>query len=380
MEGLVMALSRFRFIGFFIVLVAVVPASLGLFHVLHEEEASAKSKREKPTSAKRPPKTVRVNGVEFCALISSPLRVPARGETPEVCLQMKISNGTEKAIVVSNGSFHFTVTTAGGKPLRSGGGKNEYPDEDSVVIEPGNDSAIYNYANLEWTPDAKSLRLTGMNGTDSVWFEDLRPGDYFLWAEYDWVGVGKVRAEPVPFTIIPTLADLKQSKPVSVQSIDFQVVTEPRVTLVRGAECLITFGLKITNHSKKLWYFNLFDTRQIRLRNEAGKQIEGMYEREETEYTSPVIVLPGKSETVLYQGTIQSDEKNAYSLRVPESGGDWTFEGLTPGKYSLSIGYENTPQILNFYFSPFSTEKPEWFWFGDVWTEEVELVIQAPNR
>jgi hypothetical protein len=391
MEVWFMAFPSFRFLGVFVLLTAVPCVGLAFFHILCEKspdrqaiQAAENSHDEKRTSPNegRPCKAVRVNGVEFCAMMPTPLRVPAYGEAREIDIQMKISNGTDKTIVVSN-AFHFAVTTASGKALRLGKSKNEYHDdgsEDSVVIEPGKDSTIYNYSTLEWTADGKSLRLTGMKGTDFVWFDDLRPGDYLLWAKYDWDGVRSVKAEPVRFKVIPTLAGLKQSKPVSVQSIDFQAVTEPKVALVRKGERPITFGLKITNHSKKLWYFNLFDTRQIRLRNEAGKEIEGSYEREETDYTSPAIVAPGKSETVLYLGTIEPDEKNTYLLSVYESGGDWTFEGLIPGKYFLSIGYENTREILNGYLCPFSKEKAEWFWFGDVWTEEVELVIEAPPQ
>jgi hypothetical protein len=328
-------------------------------------------------------KPVRVNGVEFQAIVARQVRVPAVGEQRDISFYLRVNNMSDKPLLFLN-TVRFTLTTASGKPLPKGQDKNPYPVEWTRVIPGGTVEHLYSFAALEWMPADKTLRLRGSNATDEMWwFGGVEPGHYILTAEYDWEGVGKVTTEPVRFEIVPTLAGLNQSPPVYVYGVEFQAAAEPKFVSPRQGKRAVNYGLCITNRTTTVLNFNLFDTRGIWLRNEAGESMECWYEREETSYTSPTRVAPGKTATVLDNAYVTSGPGDELRLFGYESGGEWSFDGLRPGKYYLSFGYHNTEEMVTeFYRTPLTTltaRKLRSFWYGEVRTKEVEIEIMAPK-
>lgn len=389
-----MALSTIRITGFFVLLAAVVSGGDGLSSFLPTEAYS----NDRPIQASEQPpgfqapaeatgtdrafsKAVRVNGTEFRAVVQSRLRIPAPGEERDLKFGLLVRNTSDKSVVIAN-AIRFTVTAANGKHLLfSDSGKEENPHSWFRVIGRGEELVCSASASLEWAPDGQVLRLTGCNGTDTGWwFDGLGPGEYFLSAEYESKSVGKVKTEPVRFTIVPTLAGLKRSKPVRVNGVDFQAVVEPRQGPLQDRMQPIIFGLSITNRTGRPFLFNMFDTREIGLRNAAGQDIHCSYEREETDYTGPVLVGPGKTETVLYDASIWPGDGNTLEMFTHESGGTWAILGLVPGKYSLRFGYGNSLKALKSFFpSPPRPKEIKSYWYGDVETEEVEFEITPPG-
>ena len=191
--------------------------------------------------------------------------------------------------------------------------KTDYsPEFNHWTLKGGKAQVIHSGATLEWTADGKTLRLRAWNEAGTIWwFEDLRPGQYLLSAEYEYAKsggpngsawVGKVRTQSVRFEIVPTLTGLKQSKPVRAQGVDFQAVVEPTWVAPRRGSREIALGLSITNHMKKPLVFNFTDTPLTPvLRNAAGQIMEYSYERVRRKVRSlPILVGPGKTQTRLY--------------------------------------------------------------------------------
>jgi hypothetical protein len=174
------------------------------------------------------------------------------------------------------------VTLPDGTPLRTGGGADGTRLAQPFTVQPGKDVVIPTNAFLKWTPDGKTLRLNGQDGTGWFWwFEDLKPGRYLLSAEYArkespdpakpaWLG--KVTTEAVAFEILDGRAGLKESEAVRVKGVDFQAVAEPKVPAPGpGGRQPLDIGLGITNRQEKPLLFNVYDTIRPALRSADGK-------------------------------------------------------------------------------------------------------------
>src|SRR5262249_47098163 len=144
--------------------------------------------------------------------------------------------------------------------------------------------------------------------TGWFWWCDLKPGRYLLSAEYDperdprpaqpaWGR--KVHTEAVAFEVLGGDAGLKRSGPERASGVEFQAAVEPQVPVpAAGGRQALDLGLRLTNGGDGTLLFNLFDTLWVSLRSADGKEFKRAGGRLRTAPAAPVLVGPGKTETV----------------------------------------------------------------------------------
>jgi hypothetical protein len=332
-------------------------------------------------------KAVRVNGVDFQAVMEGKIRVPATGDRRPVELGLRLRNASDGPLTFYN-IARYTVALPDGTPLPMNRGADGKGNPSAFTVEPGKETLLPCYAALAWTPDGKVLQLTGQDNSGFFWSCDVKPGRYLLSAEYQlekpadpdrptWVG--KVKTEAVPFEVLESRVGLKESKAVRVNGVDFQAVVEPKAPAPPpGGRQPLDLGLGVTNPGEGLLRFNLFDTLRPELQTADGKPLELAHQRLRSFVPLPMLAGPGKTETVLRHSNLEwLPGGKALRLKGPDgAGGTWHFDGLVPGKYLLRFEYASTREALDTFLRLKGwVEKRLSFWLGQVTTAEVEFEI-----
>src|SRR5262249_42217148 len=126
-------------------------------------------------------------------------------------------------------------------------------------------------------------------------------------------------------------------------------------------------GVRLTNRGDKTLTFSLFDTIRPMLKTADGKALRVDGGRDATRRVEPIVVAPGKSETVRWRARLES-LKDGKSFRLGWTDGTgmlWYFDGVRPGKYLLRFEYDNS--------------KKDRFWSGKATTNDVEFEVAAPE-
>ena len=165
--------------------------------------------------------------------------------------------------------------------------------------------------------------------------------------------------------------DAKQySKSVSAGGADFEVVAG-RVWHRPGeiyGEAVANIGLRITNRGDKELTFNLADTIKVGLKSADGKDLVHAGVAKEFLSDKPLRVAAGKCETVTLPTHLCHTRISAVCLGLNRGAGwSWLTHDLQPGKYRLSLHYENQ-------------QKDNGYWLGKVQTETVEIEVKAAKR
>jgi len=169
----------------------------------------------------------------------------------------------------------------------------------------------------------------------------------------------------------PKQDDAKQhSKSVSAGGADFEVVAgrvwqrPPEIY----DEADATIGLRITNRGDKELTFHLSDALKVSLKSADGKELVHAGVPKMFLADKPVRVPAGKSETVTLPTHLSHTRISAVCLGFkPGSGYYWLTHDLPPGKYRLSLHYENQ-------------QKDNGCWLGKVQTDTVEIEVKAAKR
>src|SRR5262249_261665 len=141
----------------------------------------------------------------------------------------------------------------------------------------------------------------------------------------------------------------------------------------------IDVGFRLGNRGDKPLAFNLFETLRPALKSADGKTVERGEVRKRTAPPPPVVVGPGKTETIVRQARLvwTGPGKTMSSIIPGVSDGAWQFGGLVPGKYLLSFEYDNSEELLAQFLRhrPTVLEEGQSFWTGKVVTNDVEFEI-----
>jgi RNA polymerase sigma factor (sigma-70 family) len=202
------------------------------------------AKKDEEQAASKP---VRMEGLEFVAMLPKRITIPQPGGTRDVDLGLRITNVADKLQTISVFDVIrprlFNLVDGIRMEVSIGrDGKPKAPPP--VVLAPGASWTWKPRARLDVTTDRASLRLSGPDGLGVAGFwsiTTLKAGKHRLSVEYTnnnptqgavplWVG--KATTEEVEFELVPTeekKADvLIPSRPVQVDEVDFQAVVEPR--------------------------------------------------------------------------------------------------------------------------------------------------------
>jgi len=175
--------------------------------------------------------------------------------------------------------------------------------------------------------------------------------------------------------------DLKQhSKPVSAGGADFELVADRVWHRPREIydEAGANIGLRITNRGDKDLMFNVGDTLQVSLKAADAKEADAkqlvqttilktfLADNKKFLADKPVRVAAGKSETVMLPTRLVHTRVSKIYLGL-NAGAGWywlTDDDLQPGRYRLSLHYENQ-------------QKDNGCWLGKVDTDAVEIEVKA---
>jgi RNA polymerase sigma factor (sigma-70 family) len=315
------------------------------------------------------------------------------GAATPIALGLRITNGTKKAYRFSaydtlipevkgpdGKSFELLV-----RRLRTALRR----EADCPLVEPGSSVVFMLDAALYRMPDGH-LRLRGNRSNAWVMLDEVKPGRYKVRVSYQndadqfkTDGDGTVLKDvwtgdvPTPFvdvTIVkpdPKGADdegYAASKAVRTGDVEFQaVVQKKRLVAEPGIERSIDLGVRFTNRGDKPLTFSLFDTIQPRLKTADGKWLLGGGERNATQRVEPIVVAPGKSDTVRWRAWLEPlpDGKSFRLGWTDGTGLLWYFFGVQPGKYLLRFEYDNS--------------KNDKFWTGKATTKDVEFEVVTPE-
>lgn len=156
------------------------------------------------------------------------------------------------------------------------------------------------------------------------------------------------------------------SKPVRVGDVDFEVVAgtvwrrPAEVYGIGGGN----IGLRISNRSDKDFTFDLADALRVSLKSADGAElVSGPVPRRFL--AKPLKVAAGKSETVTLP-TALSHTRIGYVCLGLDSGAGWYWltQDVLPGKYRLSLSFENK-------------QKGNDAWLGKMQTETLEIEVKA---
>jgi uncharacterized protein (TIGR03067 family) len=216
-----------------------------------------------------------------------------------------------------------------------------------------------------------------------------RPGRYtvqYVYEEkHDGGWKGRLLSTKAAFAVVAKAKAVKkdrlaESKAVRVNGVDFQAVVQKQMaTPAPGGALAVDLGLRITNRGKKPLLFNLFDTIRPTLKSPQGKAFKNSGVRKRTAYPAPILLPAGASKTFFWRGRLECPQGGGALRLVWADGTGMTFifEGLGPGKYSLSFECENTRQALASFLKvrPVKLEKGQSFWIGKATTREVAFKI-----
>src|SRR5262249_42313651 len=236
-------------------------------------------------------------------------------------------------------------------------------EADCPLVEPGSSVVLLLDAAFYRMPDGH-LCLRGNRGRNQ-WFvlDGVKPGRYQVRVTYRndadvfrtsgglivlkdvWTG-----DVPTPFVEVsvvkPEAAGEKEegyaaSKAVRTGDVEFQaVVQNKRLVAEPGIQGSIDLGVRFTNRGDKPLTFSLFDTIRPVLKTADGKalsRVDGG--RDGTRRVEPIVVAPGKSETVRWRARLESpDDGKSFRLSWTDgTGQEWYFDDVRSGKYLLSF-------------------------------------------
>src|SRR5262249_36631388 len=259
------------------------------------------------------------------------------GATTPIALGLRITNGTKKAYRFNaHDTLILEVKGPDGKRIEPGA-PSELPTDfrreaDCPLVEPGSSVVLLFNTAFYRTPDGHVM-LRG-DQPSNQWFtlDDAKPGRYKIRVSYRndadqfttaggrmvlkdvWTG-----DVPTPFVEVtvakPEAAGEKEegyaaSKAVRTGDVEFQaVVQKKRLVAEPGIQRSIHLGVRFTNRGDKPLTFSLFDTIRPVLKTADGKalsRVDGG--RDGTRRVEPIVVAPGKSETVRWRARLESPD------------------------------------------------------------------------
>lgn len=125
---------------------------------------------------------VRVNGVDFEALADTRWTTPAPGKTAAVAVAFRITNRSDKELTFNLfDTLGLRIKAADGKELARKAARDATRPVPPIQIAAGKSETITWRPELSWLPDGKTLRLSGGDGSGTVWsFDGLVAGKYSL--------------------------------------------------------------------------------------------------------------------------------------------------------------------------------------------------------
>ena len=182
---------------------------------------------------------------------------------------------------------------------------------------------------------------------------------------------------------------LEESQPAEVNGLEFQVIGPRRWLLpADAAGTAVPLSLKITNRTDKTVRISLFDTIRLHLKGAGGKNIPMEGARDATAIPTPLLLDGHRSTATDIKGTLAPDDKHPGLFRLSgtdKTGFVWWFDGLKPGRYLLSVTYENTEKMTRNLMSLLprkgAAEDKTPFWHGWAITGEFPVEIaESKNR
>jgi hypothetical protein len=104
--------------------------------------------------------------------------IPAAGAKSEVQIGMRVTNRTNTWMQINVfDTVEVVLEDSQGMKLRGLKSRDGTHVPEPLIFQPRESRTIYRNATLEWSPDGKTLRLTGPDGAGGMWqFDDLKPG------------------------------------------------------------------------------------------------------------------------------------------------------------------------------------------------------------
>ena len=132
-------------------------------------------------------KAVRVNDVDFQAVIDAACRIPATGAKEPVSLGLRVSNRGEKTLLLNLfDTLRIGLEAADGTVIRYQSRRLRTTWPPPIVLGKGETKTIKLDAWLEWTKNGAVLSLAGTDKTGGFWrFDGLAAGKYRFHCEYE---------------------------------------------------------------------------------------------------------------------------------------------------------------------------------------------------
>jgi hypothetical protein len=273
------------------------------------------AKRDKKGDGTDPTKGVRVEGLEFVALVPDRVSKPLPGTSRDVDLGLRVTNVSGKPLAIRTFDvIRPRLYTADRREVGIDIGRHVLPKPTPpALLAPGASWTWQPRAALSWTTDRATLRLSGPDGRGvaGVWyFTTLKEGKYHLAIEYTndpkqcdvslWVG--KATTNEVAFEIVAQVDAL--AKPPE------QAASEPQLKL----EALVPAKAPVVGEEINL---------EVVLSTDSDQTYEFQFARFPQEFG---IYLLGP------WGTIESD-------RGLGAGEKWFYaDGAQPTRYTVTKG------------------------------------------
>jgi RNA polymerase sigma factor (sigma-70 family) len=208
-------------------------------------------------------------------------------------------------------------------------------------------------------------------------YDLTRPGRYRVRVVYEekqggWQG--RLPSAWAEFEVVPRPRpareeDLAKSAAVTVDGVEFQAVVDPTCVIPPpGGRRTVRVGVRYTNRGDRQVLLHLGNLFFPSVQAADGRSLVLTYGRKRTSIPGVLVLEPGRSETLLLNGVL-SREPDGSGLQLggsDPSAAFWSVRGLAPGKYRLSVRYENKQPTDGGGRS---------CWMGDVTTEEVGFEI-----
>jgi RNA polymerase sigma factor (sigma-70 family) len=343
-------------------------------------------------------RAVRVNQVDFQTAVEEKCSVPPPGGKQQLYLGLRITNGSAKPLLVNvYDTLRPVVAAADGTALPTQWGQRLRSFVPApVLVQPGKTETVQRCPTLEWLPDGKTLRLRGPDGAGGFWFvEGLRPGKYLIHFEYEntadtqavllrslplraaeeqLIWMGKVVTRAAAFAIVPPPkqreevpnfpAALQASEPANVKALVFQTLTNS-VWPAPGPGGLspLQLQLRVSNRGKdNMRFLPILGTPVMTTVD--GKPLKAQLHGNDhiRRLPNPTLLEPGKAVTATELARLFRRDKGLSLYWEDEGGSVWSYDGLQPGKYLLSLHYKSTG--------------PSGTWAGEASTKAVTIEIR----
>jgi RNA polymerase sigma factor (sigma-70 family) len=321
---------------------------------------------------------VRVNQVDFQTAVEQKCPVPAVGGRQHLYLGLRITNQSGKPLLINvYDTLRPMLQAADGKAIPTQWGQRLRSFVPApVLVGPGKTETVLRCPSLEWLPDGKTLRLKGPDGAGGFWFvEGLRPGKYLIHFEHEntadtqavllrslqprpaegqsyWMG--KVVTRAATFEIFPPAkqeeeahrvpAAFEASEPASVKDLELEALTNPVwPSPGAGGFSLLQLQLRVTNRGKdNVRFLPILGTPLLTTAD--GKPLKAqLHGRDHVRrLPNPVALEPGKAATAKELARLFHRDKGLSLYWEDETGNEWSYDGLRPGKYLLRLHYKST--------------------------------------